>query len=104
MEDRRIFERFETRFPLRFIDLKDNKEGSAQSEDVSAKGIGFLVRDELKLRTPLELWLQIPDKGEPLYTRGYVAWSKMVTPNEYRIGVNLERADLMGMSRALRSI
>lgn len=103
MEDRRIFERFETRFPLRFIDLKENKEGSAKSEDVSAKGIGFMVRDELKLRTPLEMWLQIPDKGEPLYTRGYVAWSKMVAPNEYRIGVNLERADLMGMSRALRT-
>lgn len=103
MDDRRIFERFQTKFPLRFIDLKENREGSAQMQDVSAKGLGFTVRDELKLRTPLEMWLQIPDKGEPLYTRGFVAWSKMVAPNEYRIGVNLERADLMGMSRALRA-
>lgn len=103
MDDRRIFERFQTKFPLKFIDLKDNKEGAAQIQDISAKGLGFLVREELKLRTPLEMWLQIPDKGEPLYTRGFVAWTRMVAPNEYRIGVNLERADLMGMSRALRA-
>lgn len=104
MDDRRIFERFQTSFPVRFIDLKENREGAAQTQDISAKGIGFMVKDELKLRTPLELWLQVPDKGEPLYTRGYVAWSRMVTPNEFRIGVNLERADLMGMSRVLRAV
>lgn len=103
MDDRRIFERFQTRFPLRFIDLKGNREGSGQTKDISAKGIGFLTREGLKLRTPLEMWLEVPDKGEPFYTRGEVVWSKMVAPNEFNIGVNLERADLMGMSRVLRA-
>lgn len=103
MDDRRIFERFQSRLPLRFIDLKGNREGSGQTVDISAKGIGFMAKDSLMLRTPLEMWLEIPDKGEPFYTRGEVAWSKMVAPNEFNIGVNLERADLMGMSRVLRA-
>jgi hypothetical protein len=48
------------------------------------------------------MWLNIPDRGEPLYTRGRVVWSKMWEPNKYRLGINLEKADLMGMARILR--
>ncbi len=103
MDDRRIFERFQSNFPLRFIDLKGNREGAGETRDISAKGIRFMAKDDLKLRTPLEMWLKLPDKGEPFYTRGEVAWSKMIAPNEFNIGVNLERADLMGMSRVLRA-
>jgi len=103
MDDRRIFERFQSRFPLRFIDLKGSREGSGQTKDISAKGIGFMAKDDLKLHTPLEMWLELSDKREPFYARGEVAWSKMIAPNEFNIGVNLERADLMGMSRVLRA-
>ena len=104
MQDRRIFARFPTEFPLRFLDLNRGKEGQAQTQDISAKGIGFLTNEELSAHTSLEMWLEIPDKGEPLYARGEVAWSKPQGADEYRVGVNLERADLMGMSRVLRSM
>ena len=102
MEDRRIFERFAVNFPVNFLNLNNNKEGLAQSQDVSAKGVGFTADQELQPKTPLELWLQIPDNAEPFYTRGEVAWSKMVEPDKYKVGVNLEKADLMGLSRVLR--
>lgn len=103
-EDKRIFARFGARFPLRFLDLNSNREGIAQTQDLSAKGVGLLANEELPARTPVEMWLEIPDKGEPLYTRGEVVWSKMVGPKEYRAGVNLDKADLMGLSRVLRAI
>ena len=102
-EDKRIFERFPVRLPLRFLDLNANKEGEAQTQDVSAKGISFVTNESLQANAPLELWLNIPDKGEPLYARGEVVWSGMVSPNEHRIGVKLEKADLMGLSRVLRA-
>lgn len=101
-EDHRIFERFTAKFPINFIDLIGNKEGEGAIEDVSAKGVGFSCKEELPPRTPLEMWLKIPDKSGPLYTRGEVVWSKMIEPNNCRIGVNLEKADLMGLSRVLR--
>jgi hypothetical protein len=103
-EDRRIFDRFQANMSLRFINLKENKEGEACTENISAKGMGLTTNDQLLPRTPLEILLQIPDKGEPLYARGEVVWANKVLPNKYRIGVNLERADLMGLSRILRVI
>lgn len=101
-KDRRIFERFSAKFPLRFIDLKRNKEGQAQVQDVSAKGLGIIAQDELTTDTTLEMWLDVPDRGEPLYTRGEVVWSKLTQPGQWRLGVDLEKADLMAMSRILR--
>jgi hypothetical protein len=103
VNDRRIFERFQVDFPASFLDVNDGSEGSAQVTDVSAKGIGITVtgNKEISPRSSLEMWLRIPDKGEPLYTRGQVVWSR-VENGEYKSGVNLEKADLMGLSRVLR--
>jgi hypothetical protein len=103
-EDKRIFERFSTRLPLKFLDLYSNKEGRGETLDISAKGIGLVANTEIEAQTPLELWLEIPDKGEPLYTRGQVVWSEMLEQNKCRLGVNLEKANLMGLGRALRTI
>lgn len=104
MEDRRIFERFPVNFPLKYLDSKQNKEGQAQARDVSAKGMGFVTNGALPPQTPLEMWIEIPDKGEPLYIRGEVVWSVPQGANEYRVGVDLEKADLMGLSRVLRAM
>ena len=102
-KDRRIFERFATKFPVRFIDLKRNKEGEAEVCDVSAKGLGIIVSDQLAPDTSLEMWLDIPDRGEPVYTRGEVVWSQLTEPGQWRAGIDLEKADLMSMSRVLRA-
>jgi len=102
MEDRRIFERMEMRLPLNFLNLDTGIEGQAHTQDLSAKGIGMIGDYRFEPKTPLEMWLNIPDKGEPLYLRGEVVWSKPQGVNEYRSGINLEKADLMGLSRVLR--
>ena len=102
-KDKRIFERLPIKRSLRFLAPRSNRAGLAQTQDISAQGIGLLAEKELLPRTPLEIWLHIPDKGEPLYTRGEVVWSKMIGPDKYRVGVGLEKVDLMGLSRILRA-
>ena len=102
-EDKRIFARIPASLPVRILNINSNRETEAKVEDVSAKGIGFVGEENLNPRTALEMWLKIPDKGEPLYTRGEVVWSKRLEGNKYRVGVNLEKADLMGLSRVLRT-
>jgi len=104
MEDRRIFARFNARFPVKFLDLNSGKEGQAQTHDISAKGMGLVSNVPMMPETPLELWIELPDRGEPLYSRGEVVWSSPIRENEYRIGVTLEKANLMGLSRVLRCI
>jgi len=103
MKDRRLFERIFAEFPVRFLDRNSGQEYEGTTFDVSAKGIGFIFKENLVPSTPLEMWIKIPDKGEPLYMRGEIAWSAMVDPQRYKLGVDLERADLMGISRCLRA-
>ena len=102
MEDHRIFARMPVKFPMRYLEPRSGGEGFAQTQDISAKGMGIMSSDALPRKTSLEMWVEVPDKGEPLYTRGEVVWSQMVAPQKYRIGVNLEKADLMGLSRVMR--
>lgn len=101
MDDRRIFERFAVSFPVSFLNQENSCELCAQTRDISAKGMGITSSEELKPRTQVELWLKIPDNSEPLYARGEVAWCKKDAAG-YMAGINLEKADLMGLSRILR--
>ena len=101
--DRRVFERFAAKMSLRFLNLNTGKEGFAHTSDFSAKGLGLVTSHNVTPRSLLEIWVDIPDKGEPLYTRGEVVWAKCLAPEQYRMGVNLEKADLMGLSRVLRT-
>ena len=106
-EDRRIDQRIPAKFSLRFLVDHSNKEGLAQIQDVSANGIGLLTEEELQCHTTLEMRLQIPDKGELLYVRGEVVWLNMIEANKYRIGIKLEKmdlVDLMELLRVLRSV
>ncbi len=102
-KDRRIFERMPIELSLRLLNLHSKKWGLVKTRDISAKGIGLLTEEGLAPYTPLELWLQIPDKGEPLFAKGEVVWSEMIETNKHRVGISLEKADFMGMSRVLRT-
>jgi len=101
-EDKRVFSRFPAHLGIKFLESDTGREGTALTNDVSARGLGVVLERDLSIQTPLELWLKIPDEHQPLYIRGGVAWSKNISPNEYRAGIKLDRPDLMGLSRVLR--
>ena len=102
MNDHRIFERFGKEFSARFVGL-DGKEGVAHTFDVSAKGLGLSTSHKLESRSNLEIWLDVPNSTDPLYTRGQVVWTRLAGKGGFRSGIELERADLMGISRLLRA-
>ncbi len=100
--DKRTFARFPVQFSARLLSAQLDKEVLAQVRDISAKGVGLAAKVRLPARTALELWLDIPDDAEPLYSRGEVAWCGEGAADEYRMGVSLEKADFMGLARVLR--
>ena len=102
MNDHRIFERFKKEFSARFISL-DGKEKQAQTFDISAKGLGLSTANELEAQAPLEIWLDVPGSTDPLYARGQVVWSRLTGAIGWHSGIELERADFMGISRLLRA-
>ncbi len=102
MEDRRVFTRIEARLPLRFRDLSQGKEGSAETINISANGLGLVTNGNLTIQTYIEMWVYIPDQHEPFHTRGEVIWSTDLAGTNYkRVGVRLEKEELMGLARAL---
>jgi len=102
MEDRRVFERIPVSLPVKFIDLDTNREAEAGACDLSAKGVGIVSKEDLMSGDRLELWLNMPDKKEPFYTRGTVVWTEQQETGKYRAGISLEKAEFMGLSRMFR--
>jgi len=101
-QDKRIFQRIPLKIAMRFLNTITNKWNLVHTEDISAGGIGLVSDREVEPRTPLEMWLPIPNRGESYYTKGEVAWSRQVEPDKYRVGVRLNQIDLMGMSTFIR--
>jgi hypothetical protein len=101
-EDGRIFERVPAKLTLRYQNLRSKEWGLAQTRDISAKGIGLLLKSSLPANTPLELWVPVPDRGESVYSRGKVVWSKTIWYSKYRAGIKLDRPDLVGLLPILR--
>jgi len=94
LDDRRIFERFRLSFAVSFLNVGNGRPGVGIIRDISAKGIGITVCEELPPKISLELWLKIPDR-EPLYARGNVIWCRKDPDRAFHTGIHLERAVLM---------
>lgn len=102
MEDRRIFDRIDSHFPVKFLNIFNGSEGEAEAADISANGVGLITGGDVPYKTSLELWLRIPDQHSPMYTRGQVMWSRFDEElKQHRVGVRLEKAELMGLARVL---
>jgi len=101
-QDKRRFQRFLVSLPLRLLKVFTNVEYHCKTKDISPCGMGVIVNEELKPHTRLEIWLEIPDGHEPLYTQGEVVWSEMIEPDIYAAGIALVKYDLIGMSRVVK--
>ncbi len=103
MQERRMFERFNIEIPVKFRSLDSNIEGSGKIINISAGGGGMIVTTKYLLPgTPLEMQLFIPDDKAPLDANGKVIWLKIMEPTVFLAGVQFDKVDFMGMSRALR--
>lgn len=103
MEERRIFERFDVDFSVKFSYADGAKQGEGRMINISAGGGGLiLTSEELFPPTHLDMCLCIPDGKDPLLIGGHVVWSKRIEHNLFRAGIQFDRIDFMGISRILR--
>lgn len=100
--DRRLFARIPAELPIRLLASGQEDEYQAQTIDVSANGIGLVCNERFSPQTSLEMWLELPNNKSSFYTRGEVVWSQQVgDKDEYRTGVRLEKAELVGLAPIL---
>lgn len=88
---------------LTYFSPGPNKKSQAQTTDCSANGLSLEAEEKLPSGTPLEMWLSIPNTDRTLYRHGEVVWSNMIEADKYRMGVKLEKVDLMAFSCILRA-
>ncbi len=101
-DDKRVFCRFVMPdVPVRFKDLKVGERGEGTCSDMGGGGAGLVCRREVKVKTPLEMWFDLPDGFEPLHLLGRVAWIRQEGEG-WRTGINFDRQRLMSMARILR--
>ena len=101
-DDKRVFCRFALdKVPVRFKDLKVGVKSSAVCRDIGGGGAGIECREEIKAKTPLELWFELPDGFEPMHLLGKVAWSNL-HGSSCRIGVAFDKARMMSLARIMR--
>jgi len=103
MEERRMFERFKVAFPVKFTNLKTNKEGNGKIIDISAGGGGMIItKHQIEPETALKLELQIPDTKNTVVASGKVVWIHEISTDTYRMGVQFDKIDFLSLSRVLK--
>ena len=98
-EERRIFERFSARFPVKFKDANDDFGTDVFLRDASADGVRILAKQRCYLDDQLNLEVELPDGGEPMVLSGHVVWAKLLNLSSWDIGIQLSQVNFLKMHR-----
>ena len=99
VEERRIFERFSARFPVKFKDSNEDYGSGVYLRDASAEGVRILTKERYFLDDQLALEVELPDGGEPLVLSGRVKWVKLLNLSLWDIGIQFSQVQFLKMQR-----
>lgn len=100
-KERRKYERFKIKLEAKLINLNDKKESSGYTVDLSANGVGLVSNQNIPPDTKVEIWIKNPHNQKSIYMKGRLVWSKPLQDSNYRLGVELEDVDLVGLAQVL---
>ncbi len=100
--DRRLFERFWARFPVKFKDSRFGFGTEVFLRDISAAGAHIVCREKLFLNDHISLMVLLPDGREPFPLSGQVVWSKADQAQTWDVGFRFHRLSLMGLQRLFK--
>ena len=101
-QERRVFERFETRFPAKIQYTRSDFGERAFLRNTSAQGVQFITRDQLFINDSVSLEIKLPDSEAPLLVRGRVIWSKKEDASIWDVGLRFHTISLMQIARLYR--
>lgn len=101
-QERRVFQRFSTRFPTKFKDSHNDFGSDVFLRDASASGACIVSRERFFLHDKISIEVKLPDRTEPLTIDGEVVWQKLLDSSMWEIGLQFAQVRLMKMHRLLR--
>ncbi len=102
--EKRLFERFPARFPVKFKYSAHEYGTNVFLRDASAQGIKIATREKLFLHDSVSLQVNIPGSHEPLELNGRVVWTKTQAPNLWDAGVEFHKVNLMKVHRLFQLV
>jgi len=104
-EDRRTFERFIARFPVRFRDSHKSYGTNISLRNASAQGIKITTKEQLFVNDSVTLEIELPDCKRPMTLKGQVVWVTNDNESGMRdVGLKFHTIDLVHMSRLYQFI
>ena len=100
--ERRIFERFSARFPIKFKDGREDYGTEVFLRDACAQGIRILTKERFFLDDQLSLEVELPDGGDPMILSGRVAWVKLLNLSLWDLGVQFTEVNFLKMQRLFK--
>ena len=100
--DRRVFERFEARFPARIKDSRYDFGTVISLHNASAQGLNLFSKERFYINDSVILEIKLPDNDEPLTVKGQVLWNKACGPSLWECGIKFYEISLLKMSRLFR--
>ena len=102
IEERRLFERFSARFPVKFKDTREDYGTEVYLRDASAQGIRILTKERFFLGDQLAMEVELPDGGEPMVLSGQVVWVKLLNLSLWDIGIQFSQVNFLKMQRLFK--
>jgi hypothetical protein len=102
ISDRRIFARLKAGVLLRC--LQNNHESMGVTLDISAQGLGIVLSDGVTPLSAVEVFLKLPSTKEEFTTLGKIAWCRKVDGGKFRVGIALDKPELMIVSQLLNRL
>lgn len=76
-KERRKFKRFDAYMSVKYqIPGQEILKGISLSKDLSREGLKINSQSSIKVGTPVELEINIPDDPKPVHTTGTVVWTR----------------------------
>lgn len=98
-EERRIFERFTARFPVKFQHSREEFGTEVYLRNASAQGVMVTSRQRMFLHDSVSLIVELPDGFAPMKLTGRVVWTRKKVASSWDMGVEFHKTIFMGMHR-----
>ena len=99
IQERRLFDRFVARLPVKLDEAEQNFSADVYLRDVSATGAKLVTRERLIPEDNVNFWVRVPDGKDPLHLKGRVVWAKEVGMDVWDAGINFDKVRLMNLHR-----
>jgi len=100
---RRLYERFPSRFPVKFKDTRRDFGTDVHLRNVSAEGAKIATREQLYINDSVSLEVDLSDGKRPMTIRGEVVWAKKQNTKIWDIGVKFHKVVFMDLWRIYKS-